>query len=362
MREWKNKKIIFFDGTLREGGAERVISILTREMAENNEPVEVVIYYNEEIFYELHPDVKVTSVSKNTNKTNIIFNLFWLRKYLKNNAYLVVSFLAPFNMLSIVARMGLKIPIIVADRSDPVFAPSSKWQRKMRDFLYRFADLIVLQTKKNESYFSKHVYRTKIISNPVNLGKLAGSALIKQHKKEIVSVGRLIPAKNHMLLVNAYNLVRLKHPEYSLVIYGEGEERNRLEDHIKELGIAKYVALPGTTKNVNELMSAAELFVLSSDYEGMPNALIEAMCLGLPVISTKVSGATDLIQHEKNGLLVECRDAKGLAEAMIRMIEDETLRKMCANNAVEINRVLNAKTITDQWMETIETTIKNRIR
>ena len=159
----KNKRIVFFNGALREGGAERVISILTRKMIEDGVPVEIVIYYDEEVFYELHPDIIVTSVSKNTGSKSVLKNIAWLRRYLKKNAELVVSFLAPFNMVAIVARMGLKIPIIVTDRSDPSFSPPNKWVRRLRDFLYRFADLVVLQTKHNENYFSKSIKKTIVI-------------------------------------------------------------------------------------------------------------------------------------------------------------------------------------------------------
>ena len=349
----ENKKIVFFDGTLREGGAERVISILTREMANNDVPVEIVLYYDEEVFYTLHPNVKVTSVYKQTGKKSLIKNIFWLRKYFKNNAGMVVSFLAPFNMVAIVARMGSKIPIIVADRSDPSFSPANKWVRKLRNFLYRFADLVVLQTKKNENYFSKKNSKTTVISNPIDLGEMVGIAIKKEHEKKIVSVGRLISAKNQKMLINAFNIFHSKYSEYSLTIYGEGSERENLEKQIDELGLSESVSLPGTVKNVNELMSNAEIFVLSSDYEGMPNALIEAMCLGMPVISTMVSGATDLIKDGENGLLVDCGDTDALVQAMTKMAGDEDFRLVCAKNAVKTNELLRADKITNQWIETI---------
>jgi len=124
-----------------------------------------------------------------------------------------------------------------------------------------------------------------------------------------------------------------------------------------ELGLSQSAELPGGIKDVPNCIKDAEIFILSSDYEGMPNALIEAMCVGLPVISTAVSGATDLVISGENGLLVECDDTEGLAAAMEKMASDAELRQRCAQNASRLADELTLDKITDQWLDFIQKVI-----
>lgn len=351
------KRYIFFIGTLFGGGAERVVSILSSRMAEQGMPVEVLTYYDKPISYEISSKVKITVVEKLTGTTNKLRNLIQIRKYFKNNAKVVISFLAPFNMMAIAANFGNRIPIIVADRNDPTKIPSNKIIRKMRDVLYRFADGIVLQTCKNQEYFSKAVQKkSTVIYNPINLGDYAGAAIKSEKEKKIVTAGRLMPQKNQKMMIGAFAKVAEQYPDYQLVIYGEGPSREELEQLVKELKIEKQVSLPGNKKNLHEQIKNAEMFLLSSDYEGMPNALIEAMCMGLPCISTKVSGATDLISHGKNGLLVELDDQKGFEKAMLELLAQKEQAENMAKEAVKLNELLEMETIFNQWMQFIDKT------
>ena len=350
------KRIVFFDGTLMQGGAERVISILSKSMSKENYDITILLYYNEEIFYELDPGVKVVSVIKTTGTNNIIFNMKWIRLFFKKNADIVISFLAPFNMLAITCNLGLKSPIIVADRNDPMMIPKNLFLRKARDFLYLLADGVVVQTMHNKNYFSKRIQKKSIvIYNPVSLNEKKGIANKTIKAKKIVSVGRLMKQKNQLLLLKAFKRVVSIRPEYKLVIYGDGPERPMLEKYILENGMVDIVDLPGSVKNIYDIIADAEIFVMSSNFEGMPNALIEAMCLGLACISTKVSGATDLIQDGVNGDLVDIGDEQGLAEKIIRLIDDEKRRKAYAINAMQLNELLNTERIVKQWLDYMRT-------
>lgn len=349
------KKYTFFIGTLCDGGAERVVSILSGKMAEKGMLVEIVTYYDKNIFYEIYPKVKITSVERVTGTKNKFKNIIWIRKYFKKNAKIVISFLAPFNMLAIISTLGTGVPIIVADRNDPTKVPTNKTVRKIRDILYMFADGIVLQTKKNKEYFGKIVQRkSTVIYNPVNMKGSAGSALHTEKEKKIVSVGRLIPQKNQKILIKAFANVVKEFPDYQLVIYGEGSDRQILEELVKELEIQKNVLMPGSINALHEKMKSAELFVLSSDYEGMPNALIEAMCLGLPVVSTKVSGATDLIQDGKNGFLVDCGNTEQLTEAMLEMLGHPQKMKAYAIENAKLVKRLEVDSIAEEWITFID--------
>lgn len=349
-----SKRYIFFIGNLGSGGAERVVSILSNQMAEQELPVEVLTYYDNPIAYKISEKVKITAVETFTGKRNKLYNLLQIRKYFKKNATAVISFLAPFNMMAIAANLGNKIPIIVADRNDPTKVPSNTILRKLRDFLYMFADGIVVQTKKNQQYFNKIVRKKSVvIYNPINLGSNAGCALECKKEKQFVTAGRLMPQKNQEMMLKAFSTVSKKHPDYQLVIYGEGLSREKLENLIKELGVERQVLLPGNKNNVHDLMKSAEAFVMSSNYEGMPNALIEAMCLGLPCISTKVSGATDLIVDHENGLLTEVGHQEEFEKAMLELIENPELKMKLAENALKLNDALEVSKIMDQWIEFI---------
>lgn len=344
-------RLVFFVGAIVNGGAERVISILTRHLVNAEIPVELVLYFDSEPFYEIHPNVKITYVERETKSKNILKNTLWLRRYFKRNADLVVSFLAQYNMVALAAAFATGVPVIVADRNDPRHMPMQAPVRWARNLLYHLANQVIVQTQHNKAYFSKTLQKKcKIIYNPIDLGEKKGQALRTEKKHRIVSVARLMKQKNQLMLLDAFAKVKQAFPDHTLTIYGEGPLREELERRVAELDLRGSVILPGNTQNVFDYIADAELFVLSSDFEGMPNALIEAMCLGLPVVSTAVSGATDLIEDGRNGLLTPVGDAEQLAACMMRMLEDAQLRNACARNALETNEKLYVDRIIGQWL------------
>ena len=344
------KKITFFIGSLEEGGAERVVSHLTSYLADKGHEVLLVLYHDRELFYPPDPRVEIVSAGKETENGGLLKRLLWLRKFSRRNSSVVVSFLAVFNMMAILSTRGLPIPVLVADRNDPHFVPANPLIRKARDFLYRFADGIIIQTNHNKQYFSKAVQKkSTVIYNPLSLGERKGEALRTSKEDLIVSVGRLMPQKNQAMLIRAFAGIHKEYPDFRLAIFGEGPARKELEELIASLSLEDYVLLPGSEKMVFDKICPARLFVLSSNYEGMPNALAEAMCLGLPCVSTSVSGATDMIQSNKNGILVDLDDQKQLEDAMRRILSDPSLAARMSENAVKLNGVLDKSVIAEQW-------------
>ena len=356
----RKRKYLFFDGTLLQGGAERVISLLTAELAKDeNVEVKIILWRGGSIAYSIAPSVEIIEIPEIIQSNNVIKRFLYLRNTMKREKGIVISFLAPFNMIAIIAHFFLPTPIIVADRNDPRRIPSSKGMRLLRNLLYRFADGIVLQTEKNKEYF-KGNKRSKqiVISNPIKLGKYDALALHHEKKRKIVTVGRLITQKNHKLLIDAFSIIQTRFPEYSLWIYGEGPMRIELETYIMKKGLNEKVILAGNKDPIFEELLDAEIFVLSSEYEGMPNALIEAMCLGVPVISTKVSGATDLICNNNNGLLVDINDMEGMANAIEYLINNEEARIRFACNASTLSEKLTVSSIISQWKQFIDEIIE----
>jgi GalNAc-alpha-(1->4)-GalNAc-alpha-(1->3)-diNAcBac-PP-undecaprenol alpha-1,4-N-acetyl-D-galactosaminyltransferase len=347
-------KLLFFISSLEDGGAQRVVSILSNKFVERGFEVEILKYYKGIDLYPLDNKVKVKSVEENTNTSNVLRNLKFIRSEFKD-CDCILSFLAPFNMMAICANIFNKTPMIVADRNDPNKIPRNKFIRILRNILYKFSDRIVVQTSKNQEYFKSN---TEVIYNPVVLNEYRGIALKTGKEKIMVSAARLEKQKNLEMLIDAFHIFHQKHGDYKLIIYGEGTHRETLERKIEELGMKDFILLPGVSNKLFDEISKAELFVLSSNYEGMPNALIEAMCLGLPCISTRVSGATDLIIDGVNGLLVDVGDTKDLTNKITKLIEDKEYAYKLANKAIEINDILDSNVICDKWLEMIYDVVK----
>lgn len=349
------KKIVFFIGSLEFGGAERVLSILASRLANQGYAVTILMYYNRSVCYLLDANVQVTSVEAECSSKQILRRMSWIRSYVKNNFDLGISFLAPFNMLFITATLGLKTPILVADRNDPRRVPNNSILRLARDVLYCFSNHVVAQTQANKAYFSKIVQnKTTVIPNPISPALIKGDALIQSKEQVLVTVGRLADAKNHAILIRAFSRVKQTHPTYQLHIYGDGSLKEALQEQIDALNMSDSIILKGTSNCIFDEIKTAQLFVLSSYYEGMPNALIEAMCLGLPVVSTKVSGAVDFIEDKENGLLVGNDQEQELVDAINLLLDDSTLRTKCAESASQLFDQLQEDVITDQWCFVIE--------
>lgn len=350
-------KIIISSGTLSFGGAERVLSILSHEFALHYEDVTYLTWIDVPDFYEIHPKVKRVCVERECNSHNIVIKALWFRKYIKKEKpSIVLSFLAPFNVLTCFALIGIKTKLVVAERNDPRHIWNGLIQRNLRTIAYHMADGILEQTENNKNYFSGSLLnKTDVIYNPITMpDDYVGSALITPKKKRIVSVARLTAQKNPEMLLRAFKQFYMKHTDYTLTLYGEGPYRHIVEQAITDMGLFDVVFVPGSVKDIWYNIRDAECFVLSSWFEGMPNALLEAMCLGLPCISTKVSGAVDLITNYKNGILVDLDDHVSMAEALCEVIDNKELQVQIGKNAFKLYDILNIKVISKQWLNYID--------
>ncbi len=177
-----------------------------------------------------------------------------------------------------------------------------------------------------------------------------------QEHKRIISVGRLSLPKNYASLIRAYRIVADKHPDWTLVIYGEGEEKVALQTLIEELKLEKHVFLKGYTNNVQNAMSQSSIFVLSSIFEGFGLVIVEAMSCGLPVVSFDCPcGPKDIITEGEDGYLVPINNEEVLAEKISLLIEDEELRKDMGKEAIMKAKQYNVNNITTLWMSLFNT-------
>jgi glycosyltransferase involved in cell wall biosynthesis len=345
------------------GGAERVMSTLANELSSENNEVLILSLTTSDSFYKLNEKVKMVGAnyiisrdSKILRRIDMLVNgikgIFFVRSLVKEwKPDIVISFLTHTNILSIITKFSYKnMKLIVSERCDPL--ERSLTLRLLTKYLYPFADGIVCQSKVVAEFFPQTAQKNiKIIQNPINYESVSNKEFSIK-RKVIVGVGRLFEQKNFELLIDSFNDIKDDFPLHKLEIYGEGHLRNQLESQIERLDLCNRVFLRGVINNVMKHVSDSELFVLSSNFEGFPNALIEAMASGLPVISTDFSTgvARDLIK-ENNGIIVPVGDQESLTKAMRTILSSEELQKKMSIENRCLNNTLSVKLILDKWIE-----------
>ena len=222
--------------------------------------------------------------------------------------------------------------------------------------LYPKADGFVFQTEKQKELFDKEIQKKSvIIYNPIK-DEFLNANKSMQKENTIISVGRLVEQKNQKMLIEAFSKIAKEYPNYTLKIFGAGPLESNLKKQIEELNLLDRIILCGICDDIKTELEKAKIFVLSSDYEGMPNALIEAMAVGLPVISTDCpcGGPKELIENEKNGLLIEVGDVEDLTKKMKYLIENQEETAKMGKNAEKIQEKLHSINILKQWKSYIE--------
>ncbi len=351
-------KIVFVVGSLSGGGAERVVANLATAMANGGDDVSVILIASTKITYEISDKIHIVDCSKKYSVPGVGFakRVSDIRKAIKKIApKAVVSFTVAVNMYSILACKGLKTRLIVAERNDPRYDPVGKKARMLRDLLYPLANDFVFQTNGEKEYFSEKIQRNSaVIYNPVNPN--IPDPYIGERRKAFVTAVRLEPQKNLPMAIDAFEMVHAKYPEYTFEIYGKGNQKDDLQSYIDNKGLTSSIILKGPSNTLYDDIKDSFAFLLSSNYEGMSNSLIEAMALGLPVISTDhpSKGASDLIMDSENGFLVDVGSSTQMAEKMIQLIENKELYNKISNNAVKIKETLEVNKITNQWLDYIK--------
>lgn len=350
-------KLLFYIANVEhEGGAERVLSIVANGLCKkgydivlvNDFPTTKKEYFLESTVKRLYLENKVSEgrIKRNINRVR------GLGKFIRNEKPdVVVSFLLYQNIRLLISSLFFKCTKILSVRNDPQKdIGEGKIVKLVINALYGMADGIVFQTEEEKEYFSIKIQKkSTVILNPID--DLFYEAERNQKVQNIIAVGRLEKQKNHKLLIEAYMRIREKFPDDKLYIYGCGDLEQELEQIIDENGLEKDVFLKGRVSNIVEKMKSAKLFVLSSDYEGLPNALMEAMAVGTPAISTDCSGGGPrmLISNEKEGKLVECNNVDQLAEALEECLSNQETLKRYSINSKKRAEEFRKDNIINQW-------------
>lgn len=359
------KKIYFYINTLSRGGAERVCIQLAKFYYSNGVDARIITSYEDEFEYDL-PDY-IKRINLHTTRFN--YNIFTrnfilikrLRKVLKTDKPdILVSFMAEGNLRSVIASVGLNNKTIISVRNDPNFEYAGIAGGIVGNFILPCSDGCVFQTEDARNWFPNRLkIKSTVILNPVRKDIFE---ITRQPDKWIaVSVGRLDEQKNHELLIESFESVVEKYDNAKLHIFGEGDLKYKLQNLIDKKNLNQNIKLCGFEKNINLVLSKADIFILSSNYEGMPNALMEALAAGVPSISTDCpcGGPKTLIKDGYNGILVPVGDKGRLSLEIINLIADEEKKNKLSDNAKVESKKYDTDIINKQWEQFINKIANN---
>lgn len=361
--ERKQKHIALFISSLRKGGSERVLVNLAEYLAGQGWRVTMVTQYRGEVEYPL-PDGASRVFSEITQEEagkgragNFLARFRKLRGIWKRERPdVILSFIGKNNVMALLTSAFLGIPVAVSVRGEPKEEYASASLRFLAKILFGRAAGIILQSERAKDFFPEGIRKKAVVlKNPLN-PDFVRRPYDGEREKEIVAVGRVDANKNHEMIIRAFGKIAEHFPEYRLTIYGDGVLRGELIRLAEELGLSGRISLPGPVSDVADRIWRSGMFVLASYSEGMPNTLLEAMCMGLPVISTNCSGggAAELIRDGENGRLVPPGDTDALAEAMAAWMEDPEEAKACGLAASGLLEGYRPDAVARTWMDYLD--------
>lgn len=349
-------------GGLKRGGAERVTVRLAEYFSEHGKKVAIVTSTGpskEE--YQLSPGVERFAIRQSSQYMSTkeypkaILAYHKLFKRLRPKLVLIMS--VPDCWYIILSLLGIPTKIVVSERNDPRNFSGKKAVKMLSRSLMKLAHGFVFQTEMAKDFYSKKIgERSCVIPNPIPINEIP-EVEYEGTSDVIVTMGRLQEQKNHKMLIDAFEKVHLQMPQVRLDIYGEGKLRQDLEAYICEKGLDGFISLKGNHLDVLNRIEDAKMFVLSSNYEGMPNALMEALTMGLPCVSTDCpcGGPQVLIQEGTTGMLVPVGDSEKMAEAMLSLLRDpEKCKAMAQKAKADMRARFNIDVIGDRWMTFLE--------
>lgn len=364
--------------SLASGGAQRVLVLLAEGLLQNRHEVSVITLYGEDAdFYKLPKRVKRLALNIASNSPTLVHaignnfsRISTLRKEICSlQPDIVISFLHETNILTLLALTSISIPVIISEHNNPRLDNNGGLWDKLRILTYPRASRIVSCSKGVNDFFDwLPKAKRAVIYNPLTpIAKEQETTKIPEKfdsdKKLLVAMGRLTYQKGFDILLSAFNKIACKYPQWQLVILGEGELRQELENLRDKLGLNHQVSFPGRIKNPFPFFKKSEIFVLSSRYEGFGNVIIEAMACGLPVISTDCpSGPQEIINNEVDGILVPTEDVSALAKAIERLILNPEEATKLADTAKKTVERFSLQLIVENWEVLIAEVSKQKVK
>jgi len=347
-------------GSLARGGSERVMRNLMSYMVEKGHQVTLVTQYKKQDEYPLNSQVKriISDITPEEVGKSRLLNFYRRYRKLRNiwkmeKPDVILVFIGKNNIMTLLTSWGLHIPVVVSVRADPNQEYPSGWMRFAARHLFRKAAGVVLQTRECAQFFPDPVKeKVVILRNPIN-SEFFEEPYDGEREHTIIVVGRMDEQKNHQLLIRAFALLASEYPDYRVILYGSGEKEGMLRQLVRDLQIENRVEFAGVVSDVVGHIKKAGVFVMPSKSEGMPNALIEAMILGIPVISTDCpcGGPRDLIDHGKNGLLTPVDDVEKMKENLQFLLNDSQNAYQMGQNARKTTDIYREEIVYREWMD-----------
>ncbi len=338
------------------GGAHKVAMILANRLAQDHQ---VFLFSFEKSTYAIRLSKKVTHICvenyvayRSTRIFRVVQKVAFIRRCMKKlRVDTLIGFTSNMSLYAVLGSLHSKTKSVATERTDPGSEPKGRIARIVRNVVFRLADGVVFQTIDGQRYFPRKIQeKSTVIVNPVS-ADLPPVCRKGESRKEIVTFCRLEPQKNIRMLIDAFCILQRAHPEYVLKIFGDGSQKEELEEYIRGIGCRNQIFLLPSQKNILESLVHSAAFVSSSNYEGISNAMLEAMSVGLPTICTDcpAGGARMMIESGQNGLLVPVGDTASLAAAIIKVVEDDALSDRLRKNAVKVRETCSLDTIAAQW-------------
>lgn len=346
------KKVLFVSRCLGKGGAERVSSELANYFSEHGVATAVVVF-EEDSAYALNSQVKLYAIKSSNNKVLRIFRrVSGLKKVISQFKPDHIVCLGEFAKYVKAAQPHKIIDTTFSLRNYPGSVElRHRIPRQTR--LYRYADKVVFQTKEIRDCFPPDIaQKSNIIPNAITTHLPVREF---SDKSTIVTFCRLEPQKNLGMLISGFKTFseNPSHSKYCLKIFGDGSLRSALLEKVRSLNLEDRIFIQPFEKDIHEKIKNAAMFVTTSDYEGVQNALLEAMAMGIPCIATDClgGGAKLLTKAGRWGLLVKRGDVAALAEAMSIVADDENFSKSLSEQAKAVNREYSSNIINHLWYE-----------
>ena len=352
-------KVMIILNDLGNGGVERVLSTIANYLCSSHMDVSILAISSSKISYKISENINYKFVPVKTVYSKIPIAheikgmLCILKEIKKENPHWLIGFDDSIIIRFVPGAWLLRKKILVSERIDPSIY-KNPIVRLLRYLSYNMANIVVFQTPDAQSFFSKRIQKKSvIIPNPLKKNLPIHDT---NSNNDIIMACRLRAQKNIYMAIDAYYKLRQEYPDYRLVIYGEGQQKEELQQYANHLGLSGHVVFPGYTNHIHEKMKECRIYISSSDYEGISNSMLEALAIGVPSVVTDcpVGGARMFIKTNINGILVPVGNAELMYRGMKRIIENPLLARKLSINATRIRETLSSDIICNEWKQLIK--------
>lgn len=360
------KRIAFHINDLKRGGAQRVITNLANKFVAEGYEVFIATECQEEDEYPIDDRIKRIHVGlrdkdkKKGRITKILLRIKYLKDFVKKyDPDVLIAFTRKSNYRALMAAGNMKVPVVISVRTDPTGHYDSLSDKLQIRWLFPKAAGCVFQTKGQREFFKPYLQdNSRIILNPIN-PKYIGVEAPAQREKSVVHHARIVDFKNQPMLLRAFIRVHEKHPDYVLKLYGDDSHDGTweiLEKIIADNNAGDYIFLMGGSDSLEKELPKGSVYAFTSDWEGLPNSLLEAMALGLPIVATDCpcGGPATVMTHEVDGLLIPIKNEDALVDGLNRLIENRELAECFGNNARNIAKLASEDAVFRQWKNYLE--------